>query len=268
MESPRGSNESNLCPSVHLISHISFFSLLHLHGISVITTSMPKDLQKHNLSRQRPVSCRFCRSRKLRCSREAPCSNCMSRGIRCDLEYPIQSSSLTPTATEAELLERIRKLEELVDKHESLKNESVKQHPNNSEACTQRTCSSTGSSQIERLDDDVAWLESIYNCQDISVNTSVLTSSFYLITSARISYLPVKSCSGLVRSIRSRRRSHTPARTRSFLPQVLSRPDVSGCHSIPKPRYSWKNTFKTSTTYTMSSIAPLSSLSLTTFILV
>lgn len=34
-------------------------------------------------SRQRPVSCHFCRVRKLRCSRQFPCSNCTSRGVEC-----------------------------------------------------------------------------------------------------------------------------------------------------------------------------------------
>lgn len=33
--------------------------------------------------RQRPVSCHFCRVRKLRCSRVFPCSNCTSRGLPC-----------------------------------------------------------------------------------------------------------------------------------------------------------------------------------------
>lgn len=34
---------------------------------------------------QPPVSCRFCRTRKLRCNREQPCSNCISRGLPCQL---------------------------------------------------------------------------------------------------------------------------------------------------------------------------------------
>ena len=33
--------------------------------------------------RQRPISCQFCRMRKLRCSRIFPCSNCTSRGVTC-----------------------------------------------------------------------------------------------------------------------------------------------------------------------------------------
>ncbi|PVI06409.1 hypothetical protein DM02DRAFT_17373 [Periconia macrospinosa] len=75
---------------------------------------MPKDTQKPGGARQRPISCRFCRTRKLRCSRDSPCSNCVSRNIPCELE---QFSNTTPTVDNRErdeLLERIRKLEALV----------------------------------------------------------------------------------------------------------------------------------------------------------
>jgi hypothetical protein len=53
-------------------------------------------------TRPRPVSCYFCRSRKLRCSRESPCSNCASRGIDCGLysrEVGERSTSPHPTST-------------------------------------------------------------------------------------------------------------------------------------------------------------------------
>jgi hypothetical protein len=33
--------------------------------------------------RQQPVSCEFCRHKKLKCSRGSPCSNCVSRRLRC-----------------------------------------------------------------------------------------------------------------------------------------------------------------------------------------
>ena len=135
---------------------------------------MPKDQQKNGntVSRQRPVSCRFCRSRKLRCSRESPCSNCISRGIRCELEYPVESASPSPTASKLELLERIRKLEELVEKKESQHDEGVKQHSKSSNIHVQQT-DHTPSPHTERLDDDVAWLESIYNGQCLSVNSMI-----------------------------------------------------------------------------------------------
>lgn len=78
---------------------------------------------------KRPVSCHFCRSRKLRCSRESPCSNCVSRGISCTL-YPAHANSVeipsshgidvqqtAANPANAELMARILRLEEVVLKH-------------------------------------------------------------------------------------------------------------------------------------------------------
>jgi hypothetical protein len=136
---------------------------------------MPKDQQQTQATRQRPVSCRFCRSRKLRCSREAPCSNCVSRGIRCELQYPpARSSPGALSASEPELLERIRKLEALIESQQSQQTESVKELSesldDNTHSQRATSISSTLSPQIEHLDNDVAWLESIYNGQNLSVN--------------------------------------------------------------------------------------------------
>jgi hypothetical protein len=86
--------------------------------------------ERRSAPRNRPVSCYFCRSRKLRCSRQAPCSNCLSRGISCTLQSfaapnPSERSHITsstqaparPTsdsASNSELLARVRLLEEVV----------------------------------------------------------------------------------------------------------------------------------------------------------
>ncbi|CAI6337307.1 unnamed protein product [Periconia digitata] len=72
---------------------------------------MPKDAPK---PRQRPISCRFCRTRKLRCSRDSPCSNCVSRNIPCELEKYNDISPSIENREREELLERIRKLEAFV----------------------------------------------------------------------------------------------------------------------------------------------------------
>lgn len=73
-------------------------------------------------SRSRPVSCHFCRSRKLKCSRQFPCSNCTSRGTACQL-YPTVSSPDAQSDKEeppvnqssnADVLARLRRLEEIV----------------------------------------------------------------------------------------------------------------------------------------------------------
>ncbi|KAJ5724648.1 hypothetical protein N7493_006376 [Penicillium malachiteum] len=73
-------------------------------------------------TRSRPVSCLFCRSRKLRCSRKFPCPNCTSRGLACQLDGPVTSSSrsietspeASPDTFRQDVLERLRRLEEIV----------------------------------------------------------------------------------------------------------------------------------------------------------
>ena len=72
-------------------------------------------------SRSRPVSCHFCRSRKLKCSRIFPCTNCTSRSKTCQL-YPDTVLPATPQYQTEELssndrtdiLARLRRLEEIV----------------------------------------------------------------------------------------------------------------------------------------------------------
>lgn len=43
--------------------------------------------------RQRPISCKLCRQRKLRCSRVFPCSNCTCRGLICEHDGPVTAHS-------------------------------------------------------------------------------------------------------------------------------------------------------------------------------
>ncbi len=79
--------------------------------------------RRNELAAQRPVSCTFCQLRKLRCSRESPCSNCASRGILCEVlgrpnasPTPINppGNTIVPEASSNEVLERLRRLEDLV----------------------------------------------------------------------------------------------------------------------------------------------------------
>ncbi|KAJ5980346.1 hypothetical protein N7481_007644 [Penicillium waksmanii] len=78
-------------------------------------------------SRSRPVSCVFCRSRKLRCSRNFPCTNCVSRGLDCphpslpSAQTDRSAEILVPTqesaSVEEDVLARLRRLEEIVIGH-------------------------------------------------------------------------------------------------------------------------------------------------------
>jgi len=79
-------------------------------------------------ARSRPVSCFFCRSRKLRCSRQFPCTNCASRGLTCQQENHFSSATPPPTYSteglnkpstfETDVLERLRRLEQIVIGHD------------------------------------------------------------------------------------------------------------------------------------------------------
>lgn len=136
---------------------------------------MPRDRELHKP--ERPVSCRFCRVRKLRCSRESPCSNCVSRGIVCELPVRNPVRSGTPTATtpartssssQIDLLERIRKLEELVNSQSASQSTAASGTP---QSLPTQTSRSTLSPEIHHLDDDINILKSIYTAQCPSDNT-------------------------------------------------------------------------------------------------
>lgn len=72
-------------------------------------------------SRQRPISCQFCRVRKLRCSRQFPCSNCTSRGVPCrepqdplPVPRPAVRKTSSPSSAETDILSRLERLESLL----------------------------------------------------------------------------------------------------------------------------------------------------------
>ncbi|ETI29543.1 hypothetical protein G647_01996 [Cladophialophora carrionii CBS 160.54] len=67
--------------------------------------------------RQDPVSCQFCRSKKLKCNRQSPCSNCSSRGLPCDgnsASHARRPLEATGDAGELSILARLKRLEDVV----------------------------------------------------------------------------------------------------------------------------------------------------------
>ena len=82
------------------------------------------------------------------------------------MDAPVGFPSSTSTALEPESLERIQKLEELVENLEARQRASAKHQPQDLETSAGQAVSLPGK---ERLDDDVAWLESIYSDHDLSV---------------------------------------------------------------------------------------------------
>ncbi|KAF2092866.1 hypothetical protein NA57DRAFT_69468 [Rhizodiscina lignyota] len=127
---------------------------------------MPKEQQKQGPSRQRPVSCHFCRKRKLRCSRTVPCFNCASRGITCDLEHPVAQPSSTPSTSEnSEILERLHRLESLLAAQQKGEEQEQNGQPSDvAESRPQLVHPSASPPQIQNIevDGDVASLESVY----------------------------------------------------------------------------------------------------------
>lgn len=127
---------------------------------------MPKETQA---PRQRPVSCSFCRRRKLRCSRDVPCSNCVSRGTECDLSRPAAAvPEISKGSSNDEILQRLRLLEqELRAQRANLpanQSNDLVASSNGEQSFDVLSTSEPASlaSQIQGLNKDVAELESIY----------------------------------------------------------------------------------------------------------
>jgi hypothetical protein len=67
--------------------------------------------------RQNPISCRFCREKKLKCDRQSPCSNCSFRGLSCSNEsksQPRNESAFSDPSGNVTVLERLKRLEGIV----------------------------------------------------------------------------------------------------------------------------------------------------------
>lgn len=92
----------------HILSAMPFLSFT---SSPVFAFSMQR-----NRVRPDPVSCKSCRSKKLKCSRVQPCANCTSRGISCSFFIPPRSQPDTaaPIQSNVDVLRRLERLESLV----------------------------------------------------------------------------------------------------------------------------------------------------------
>ncbi|KAF4490423.1 Zinc finger transcription factor YRR1 [Fusarium agapanthi] len=156
--------------------------------------------------RQRPVSCNFCRVRKLRCSREFPCSNCTSRGVQCQAQDPPRatgpssrpvskragggvsgggggSEGTSSTGKEADILSRLERLEALLA-------ERNKETDSNSNS-NSRTISSAPSS-VEGS--DVASRTQLEPLQPLPINVQNLTADALWLESSCLGPKPSPSC--------------------------------------------------------------------------
>ncbi|KNB15323.1 hypothetical protein FOXG_21297 [Fusarium oxysporum f. sp. lycopersici 4287] len=153
--------------------------------------------------RQRPVSCNFCRVRKLRCSREFPCSNCTSRGVQCQAQDPPRATAPSsrpiskragggvsggggggggPSSAgrEADILTRLERLEALLAE----RNKETDSNPNS------RTISSAPSS-VEGS--DVASRTQLEPLQPLPINVQNLTADALWLESSCLGPKPSES---------------------------------------------------------------------------
>ena len=124
--------------------------------------------------RQDPVSCRLCRTKRLKCNREQPCSNWVARGASCELQTrlpPNRDRHEPVVASEnASILARLQRLEDLVL-------ESGRTEPPPFTSQQQRSQQSVAASQTSEQEEahkaDAEWLESVGLCEQSLVSASV-----------------------------------------------------------------------------------------------
>lgn len=126
-------------------------------------------------NRPDPVSCRSCRSKKLKCDRVQPCSNCTARGITCNFLVPPQRQAETSSTAQsnAELLQRIERLETMV----------LRQHASDDFHLTGQPAIAPASGDVghdihQKRDEDSQLLENVGTREDALVCDSSLKFVF------------------------------------------------------------------------------------------
>lgn len=117
--------------------------------------------------RAAPIACQSCRVKKLKCERRQPCSNCSSRGITCHFLVPPHSQPDEGPATQsdAELLQRIERLEAIIQRQDS----HIRNGQDDSRSMKRRTLtpSSGMASDIHQSrDEDLQSLENVATRED------------------------------------------------------------------------------------------------------
>jgi len=128
-------------------------------------TLIRRNMTKQHTSRSRPVSCCFCRSRKLRCSRQFPCSNCTTRGVDCQ-SYTLQPSTGAVNKrknyvckdSESEIIGRLRRLEDIVTERVVNRRQTLPEVPETDESASAETQSHV-QHNWQSTPSDAEWLE-------------------------------------------------------------------------------------------------------------
>lgn len=136
--------------------------------------------------RQEPISCQFCRTRKLKCDRQSPCSNCSARGVVCQRARPAERPHREVKQTLPDTPGILSRLEEL----ENAVFGSNDRHP--------QTISTQLPSSPEIIQDDGAnavneehrtaskWLEGVATREDSTVRYLSASRTLLTITSFRL----------------------------------------------------------------------------------
>jgi hypothetical protein len=134
---------------------------------------MPKEQREKQSSRQRPISCKFCRVRKLRCSRESPCSSCVSRGIPCTLDQPEPQSPSSTNSPDSEVITQLRQIKEILEERALVSQVVLKPNdehvPKNIDCKQACPYASELGGQIQGLARDFSWLDNVFVTDGFSV---------------------------------------------------------------------------------------------------
>lgn len=112
-----------------------------------------------------PRSCVTCRRRKVKCDKKVPCSHCIRGNIECIFPGPGRAPRKSRKPADAELLERLRRLEGVVsslnaqvEEHEQEAADREQQRSTSEEGCPFGTQNAKGNTSVA-VDNSVEGLE-------------------------------------------------------------------------------------------------------------
>lgn len=102
----------------------------------------------HTIPRQ-PLSCENCRRRKIKCSGDSvPCNTCVKRGHRHSCYFKKLTNNSQTMPNTMELLDRIRKLEDRLERHNSLSSQNSQEPEQTGSARTYSVSDNLGSESL------------------------------------------------------------------------------------------------------------------------
>lgn len=102
--------------SILIIDNIAPPSFLHKQAMSSLDDLHPQASTHTTTKPPRTLACTSCQNRKVKCDRKFPCSSCIKSNVQCiPSAAPRQRRRRFP---EAELLQRVRYLEDLLRQHD------------------------------------------------------------------------------------------------------------------------------------------------------